>query len=172
MRCPQTSPPPLAQEPQAQAHCMTVGNQITSHFFAQQMGRSHTPYPCRPDHGHPPQNQRISLLHVTDHSSGHAEEWESLTPTRRATPKRGKTLPGAPGALTYSHGVDGGRPVWQSRPRSADRRQRKDMHCFFCHHTHMTGLCMLPAVGFTGAWHRRHKQRCRQDPTHTARDSP
>ena len=30
-----------------------------------------------------------------DHSSGHTEEWESLTPTRGATPKRGKTLPGA-----------------------------------------------------------------------------
>ena len=62
------------------------------------MGRSHAPYPCRPHHGHPPQNQRIPLLCVTDHSSGHTEEWESLTPTQRATPKRGKTLPGAPGA--------------------------------------------------------------------------
>ena len=30
-----------------------------------------------------------------DHSSGHTEEWESLTPTGGATPKRGKTLPGA-----------------------------------------------------------------------------
>ena len=32
---------------------------------------------------------------MTDHSSGHTEEWESFTPTRGATPKRGKTLPGA-----------------------------------------------------------------------------
>ena len=77
--------------------CMTVGDQITSHFFTQQMGRSHAPCPCRPHHGHPPQNQRIPFLCVTDHSSGHTEEWESLTPTRRATPKREKTLPGAPG---------------------------------------------------------------------------
>ena len=43
--------------------------------------------------------ESIPLLCVTDHSSGHAEEWESLTPTRGATPGRGKTLPGA---LTYS----------------------------------------------------------------------
>ena len=39
---------------------------------------------------------------VTDHSSGHAEEWESLTPTRGARPKRGKTLSAAPGTPTYS----------------------------------------------------------------------
>ena len=37
------------------------------------------------------------LLCVTDRSSGHTEAWESSTPTRGATPKRGKTLPGAPG---------------------------------------------------------------------------
>ena len=80
---------------------MTVGNQMNSHFFAQQMGRSYAPYPCRPHHGHPPQNQRIPLLCVTDHSSGHTEEWESLTPTRGATPKLGKTLHGA---LPYSLG--------------------------------------------------------------------
>ena len=78
---------------------MTVGDQLNSHFFAQQMGQSHAPSPCRPHHGHPPQSQRIPLLCVTDHSTGHTEKWESLTPTRRATPKRGKTLPGAP---TYS----------------------------------------------------------------------
>ena len=104
MLYPQTSRPPLAQEPEAQAHCMIVGNQITSHFVAQQMGRSHAPYPCGPHHGHPPQNQRIPLLCVTDHSSGHTEGWESLTPTQGATPKRGKTLPGTPSALTYSQG--------------------------------------------------------------------
>ena len=80
---------------------MTVGNQLNSHFSPQQMGRSLAPYPCRPHHGHPPQNQRIPLLCVTDHSSGHTKEWESLTPTRGATQKRGKTLPGAP---TYCHG--------------------------------------------------------------------
>ena len=57
----------------------TVGNQRNCHFFAQQMGQSHAPYPCRPHHGHPPQNQRIPLLCVTDHSSGHTKEWESLT---------------------------------------------------------------------------------------------
>ena len=28
-------------------------------FFTQPMGRSHAPCPCRPHHGHPPQNQRI-----------------------------------------------------------------------------------------------------------------
>ena len=77
MLYPQTPLPPLAQEPKAQAHCMTVGNQITSHFSAQQIGRSHAPYPCRPHHGHPPQNQRIPLFCMTDHSSGHTEEWES-----------------------------------------------------------------------------------------------
>ena len=81
--------------------CMT-GDQLNSRFFAQQMGQSPAPYPCRPHHGQPPQNQRIPLLCVTDHSSGHIEEWASLTPTRGATPKRGKTLPGTPGALTYS----------------------------------------------------------------------
>ena len=64
-------------------------------FFAQQMGRSHAPCPCRPHHGHPPQNQRIPFLCMTDHSNGHTEEWESLTPTRGATPKPGKTLPGS-----------------------------------------------------------------------------
>ena len=95
-----------AQE--AQVHCMTVGNQITSHFFAQQMGRSHAPYPCRPHHGHPPQNPRIPLLCMMDHSSGHTEEWESLTPTRGATPKCGKTLPGVPGVLTYFLNQDSG----------------------------------------------------------------
>ena len=89
-------------QPRNPAHCMTVGDQIHPHFFAQQMGQSHAPYPCRPHHGHPPQNQRIPLLCVTDHSSGHTEEWESLSPTQGATPKRGKTLPGAPGALTHS----------------------------------------------------------------------
>ena len=82
----------------AQARCMIVGDQLNSHFFAYQMGRSHAPYPGRPHHGHPLQNQRPPLLCVTDHSSGHTEEWESLTPTRGATPKHGKTLPGA---LTY-----------------------------------------------------------------------
>ena len=83
---------------------MTVGNQTTSHFFAQQMGRSHAPHPCRSHHGHPPQNQRIFLLCVMDHSSGHTEEWESLTPTRRATPKHGCPVHArcVPGALTYS----------------------------------------------------------------------
>ena len=91
---PRTSLPPLAQEPQAQAHCMTVGDQLNSHFFVQQMGRSHAPYPCRPHHGHPPQNQRIPLLCVTDHSSGHTKE--SLTPTGGATTKRGKTLSSVP----------------------------------------------------------------------------
>ena len=52
-----------------------------------------------PHHSHPPQNQRIPLLCVTDHSSGHTEERESLTPTRGGTPKRRKTLPSA---LMYS----------------------------------------------------------------------
>ena len=80
-------------------YCMALGNQLNPHFFAQQMGRSHAPYPRRPHHGHPPQNQRIPLLCVMDHSSGHTEEWVSSTPTPGATPKRGKTLPGA---LTYS----------------------------------------------------------------------
>ena len=52
------------------------------------------PLNSRPHHGHPPQNQTIPLLCVTDHSSGRTEEWGSVTPTRGATPKRGKTLPG------------------------------------------------------------------------------
>ena len=78
-------------------------------FFPQQMGPSHAPYPCRPHHGHPPQNQRIPLLCVTDHSSGHTEEWESLTqlegphqtvgplpPARLARARR-------PNVLSYSH---------------------------------------------------------------------
>ena len=84
---------------------------MPSHVFAQQMGRPQAPSPCRPHHGHPPQNQRIPLLCVTDHSSGHTEERQSLTPTRGATPKRGNTLPRA---LTYSlwvcHGVYTTRP--------------------------------------------------------------
>ena len=63
---------------------MTVGDQITPHFFAQQMGRSHAPYPCRPHHGHQPQNQRIPLLCVTNRSSSHTEKWESLIATRGA----------------------------------------------------------------------------------------
>ena len=67
---------------------------IKSHFFAQQMGLSHAPYPCRPRHGHPPQNQRILLLCMTDHSRGHTEAWVFLTPTQGAAPKRWKTLPG------------------------------------------------------------------------------
>ena len=79
MLYPQTSPPPLAQEPQAPAHCLTVGNQLKSHFFAKQMGQSHAPSPCRP-HGHPPQNQRIPLLCVTDHSSGHTQKSGSPYP--------------------------------------------------------------------------------------------
>ena len=33
---------------------------------------------------------------MTDHSNGHTEEWESLTLTSGATPKRRKTLPGMP----------------------------------------------------------------------------
>ena len=70
--------------------------------FFRPTNRSHAPYPCRPHHGHLPQNQTVPLLCVTDHSSGHTEEWESLTSTRGATPKRRKTLPGVPGALTYS----------------------------------------------------------------------
>ena len=41
--------------------------------------------------------KEFPLLCVADHSSGHTEEWESLTPTQGATPKRRKTLPGAPG---------------------------------------------------------------------------
>ena len=114
MLYPQTSLPPLAQERYAQVHCMTVGDQLNSHFLAQKPGRSRAPLPCRPHHGHQPQNQRIPLLRVTDHSSGHTEEWESLTPTRGARPKRGKTLPGArhvPGALTYPHRVQKLNPI-------------------------------------------------------------
>ena len=85
---------------------MTVGDQFNSHFFAQQMGRSHAPSPCGPRHSHPPQNQRIPLLCV----KGHAEEWESLTPTRGATSKRGKTLPGALPYSLYAHRRQTARP--------------------------------------------------------------
>ena len=92
----------MPQEPQAQAHCMTVGEQLNSHFFARKMGPSNAPYPCSlvplypcPIMATHLKNQRIPLLCVTDHSRDHTEAWDSLTPTRGATPKRGKSLPGA-----------------------------------------------------------------------------
>ena len=72
---------------------MAVGDQLNSRFFTQRTGQSYAPYPYRPHHGHPPQNQRIPFLCVTNHSSGHTEEWESLTPTRGARQGLGKLCP-------------------------------------------------------------------------------
>ena len=54
------------------------------------MGRSHAPYPCRPHHGHPPQNQRIPLLCATD--------CESTPPTQGATKFCGMCVARPPGS--------------------------------------------------------------------------
>ena len=109
---------------------------MTSHFFAQQMGRSHAPRPCRPHHGHPPQNQRIPFLCVTDHSSGHTEEWESVTLTRGATPKRGKTLPG-----TLTHSL---RPRLVKRVPPLWSYLREATHCLVALSYHVGLLSLLP----------------------------
>ena len=132
MLYPQTSLPPLAQEPKAQAHCMTVGDQIPSHVFAQQMGRSHAPSPCRPHHGHPPQNQRIPLLCMTDHSSGGGGSrgggggGRGVTPhSRRSGTKAirtaGMAQPHRPLLVNAPHWTSGWKCLWRAHSVTENR---------------------------------------------------
>ena len=46
----------------------------------------------------------MATQYVTDHSSGHTKEWESLTPTRGATLKRGKNFARRANVLFYLRG--------------------------------------------------------------------
>ena len=97
--------PSLSPGTLARAHCMTVGNQIRIIFSPDKWN----------NHLHPPlvgpimathlKIKESPLLCMTDHPSGHTEEWESLTPTRGPHQSVGKLCPVRPARARHATGL-------------------------------------------------------------------